>query len=185
MVSRRREIWLVLAVAIAFALLSLPRERRLEVPRLPELAAAEAAAPAPPFELARPDGSRTSLAEHAGRVVLLHFWATWCAPCRRELPALEALRATLEPEGLALLAVSVDAGSAEAVARFAAARAPGLDVLLDPGEDVARRYGAFAYPTSVVIDRTGRIVHRAAGAFAWDAPESVAWFRSLLAAPPQ
>jgi peroxiredoxin len=136
---------------------------------------------APPFELPRADGSRTSLADHAGRAVLLHFWATWCPPCRRELPALEALRAALEPEGLSVLAVSVDAGSGEAVARFTAERAPGLDVLLDPREHVARRYAVGAYPTSVVIDRGGRVVHRAAGAFAWDAPESLAWFRALLA----
>jgi len=178
---RWREILVVVAVAIAFALLSLPRARRLVPPPLPVLPAPVAGTSAPPFELPRADGSRTSLADHAGRAVLLHFWATWCPPCRRELPALEALRAALEPEGLSVLAVSVDAGSGEAVARFTAERAPGLDVLLDPREHVARRYAVGAYPTSVVIDRGGRVVHRAAGAFAWDAPESLAWFRALLA----
>jgi peroxiredoxin len=178
---RRRELWVIVAVAVAFVLLALPRERRLAPPSLPAHASLAAAGPAPPFELPRPDGSRSALADHAGRVVLLHFWATWCPPCRRELPALAALRAALEPEGLAVLAVSVDAGSGEAVARFAAERAPGLPVLLDPREEAARRYGVGAYPTSVVVDRSGRIVHRAVGAFAWDAPESVAWFRALLA----
>lgn len=181
--KRRRDLLVLVALALAFALLSLPRERELAPPRLPALAATGAAElrPAAAFELPRADGSRTSLADHAGRAVLLHFWATWCAPCRRELPALETLRAALEPEGLSVLAVSVDGGSGEAVARFAARRAPGLDVLLDPREEVARRYGVGAYPTSVVIDREGRVVHRAAGAFAWDAPESLAWFRTLLA----
>ena len=139
---------------------------------------AAAGAPAPPFELPRADGGSDSLASYAGRVVLLHFWATWCPPCRRELPALAALRAALGAEGLTVLAISVDAGSPEAVERFAAARAPGLAVLLDPREEVARRYGVGAYPTSVVIDRSGRVVQRAARRVcAWNAPESVAWFR--------
>lgn len=179
--KRRRDLLVLLALALAFALLSLPRERELAPPRLPALDATANQRAAAAFELPRADGSRTSLADHAGRAVLLHFWATWCAPCRRELPALEALRAALEPEGLSVLAVSVDGGSGEAVARFAAGRAPGLDVLLDPREEVARRYAVGAYPTSVVIDRQGRVVHRAAGAFAWDTPDSIAWFRALLA----
>jgi thiol-disulfide isomerase/thioredoxin len=178
---RRRELLVVMTFAAALALLSQPCERPLVAPALPDLRDAAEAPLAAPFELPRAGGGHASLAAHAGGVVLLHFWATWCPPCRRELPALAALRAALAAEGLSVLAVSVDAGSPDAVARFAAERAPGLEVLLDPSEELARRYGVRAYPTSVVIDRRGRVVHRAAGAFAWDAPESVAWFRALLA----
>jgi peroxiredoxin len=177
---RRRELWIVAALAAAFALLALPRGRPLALPQLgaPDLAGAPVA---PPFDLPRAAGGRLALSELAGRVVLLNFWATWCAPCRDELPALQALHETLAREGLAVVAVSVDAGAPDAVARFAAARGLGFAVLHDPSEEVARRYGALAYPTSVVIDRSGRIVQRAVGAFAWQVPESVAWFRARLA----
>ena len=176
---RRREWWIVAAIALAFAVLSLPREPRLEEPRLPALPIASART-APPFELPVAGGGSASLDDYAGSVVLLNFWATWCRPCREELPALQALHAELEAEGLRVLAVSVDAGAAEAVARFASERGLGFPVLHDPGEQTARRYGAFAYPTSVVVDRAGRVVLSATGAYAWNAPKSVAWFRALL-----
>jgi peroxiredoxin len=176
---RRRELWILVAIAAAFAVLALPREPRLAAPLLPALPSAGSRI-APPFELPLAQGGSASLDDYAGEVVLVNFWATWCQPCRAELPALEALQAELAGEGLRILAVSVDAASAEAVARFAAERGLRLPVLHDPSEAVARRYGAFAYPTSVVVDRAGRIVLTAPGAFAWDAPESIAWFRALL-----
>ena len=172
---------MLLALVAAFALLR-ARGGELASPALPPPSAPRERA-APAFELPRAEGGRASLAEQRGRVVLVNFWATWCPPCRAELPALQALHATLAAEGLAVLAVSVDAGPGEAVARFASGRGLDVPVLVDPAEDVARRYGVGAYPTSVVIDRSGRIVHRAAGAYAWDAPESVAWFRALLREP--
>jgi peroxiredoxin len=79
--------------------------------------------------------------------------------------------------------VSVDGGATEDLARFARTRELRFPVLHDRDEAVARSYGVGAYPTTVVVDRAGRIVLRTAGAFAWDAPESVAWFRALLAEP--
>ncbi len=178
---RRREVWILLALAAAFVLLR-ARGGELARPALPPPPALREQA-APVFELPRAQGGRAGLAEARGRVVLLNFWATWGPPCRAELPALQALHRSLAGEGLAILAVSVDAGPPDAVARFAAGRGLAYPVLLDPGERVARRYGVVAYPTSVVIDRQGRVVHRAPGAFAWDAPESVAWFRALLREP--
>jgi peroxiredoxin len=178
---RRRDLWVFAVLALAFALLSRPRSAGLEPPSLPALPAPERAA-APGFELPRLGGGSEGLGDVAGRVVVLHFWATWCAPCREELPALQALYAALRSNGLAVLAVSVDAGGPEGVARFAAERGLAFPVLRDPREEVARRYGVVAYPTSVVIDRHGRIVHQAPGAFAWNAPPVLDWFRRLLAA---
>ena len=120
------------------------------------------------------------LADARGDVVLVNFWATWCPPCRRELPELQALDTALGGEGLRVFAVSVDAGATDALARFASARALRFPVLHDRDGEVARRYAVGAYPTTVVVDRAGRVVLRAAGAFAWNAPESVAWLRGLL-----
>jgi peroxiredoxin len=172
-----RELFILLALVAALVLLR-SRGGELAMPSLPPPAADRQNAP--DFELARAQGGRTSLAEQRGRVVLLNFWATWCEPCRAELPALQALQRDLATEGLAVVAVSIDAGPSEAVARFASGRGLAFAVLLDPREEVARRYGVGAYPTSIVIDRRGAIVYRAPGAYAWDAPESVAWFRALL-----
>jgi peroxiredoxin len=174
----RRDALALLLVAAALVWLGRPRGAPLEAPPLP--AGAAAGAPAPAFALPRAAGGALSSDALRGRVVVLNFWATWCPPCREELPALERVHRALAGEGLAVVAVSVDARP-EAVARFAAARGLGFAVLSDPREQVARRYGVAAYPTTVVVDRRGRIAHRAVGAFAWDAPEAVAWLRTLLA----
>jgi peroxiredoxin len=174
----------VLAIlVVAFALLSLPRDGgRLAVPPLPERSGEERAE-APAFELPLATSGTASLAAVRGDVVLVNFGATWCPPCRHELPALQALESALSASGLRVLAVSVDAGSTDALARFAEDRELRFPVLHDRDQAVARRYGVGAYPTTVVVDRAGRVVVRLSGAFAWDAPESVAWFAALLGEP--
>jgi peroxiredoxin len=137
----------------------------------------------PDITLADRDGKPRSLSEWDGRPQVINFWATWCAPCREELPALARLHGELADQGLLVVGVSVDARP-ELAARFARERALAFAVLGDPREEVARRFGVRAYPTTVVVDRAGRVAHRAVGAFAWDAPEAAAWLRGLLAEEP-
>jgi peroxiredoxin len=180
---RRRDALVLFLVAAALVWLGRARRAPLGPPPLALAAAPASRAPAPPFELPRVDGAAfASAIDGRGRVLVVNFWATWCAPCRDELPALAALHAALAAEGALVVAVSVDARS-EAAARFAAARALPFPVLADPDEAVARRYGAFAYPTTVVVDRAGRVALRATGAFAWDAPAALTWLRALLSEP--
>jgi peroxiredoxin len=121
------------------------------------------------------------LADHSEQVLLLNFWATWCAPCREELPTLEALHRELGDEGLAIIGVNVDPGSAERAGRFAEQQGLGFIVLHDPEQRVASSYGVLGYPTTVVIDRDGRIVLSELGAWDWSHPDAVAWLRELLA----
>jgi peroxiredoxin len=180
---RRRDALVLFLVVAALLWLGRPRAVRLAPPPAPPAVAAAARPPAPAFALPRAAGGAFSSSEGGrARVLVVNFWATWCGPCRDELPALARLHAALAGEGALVVAVSVDA-RAEAAARFASARDLPFPVLSDPNEDVARRFGVFAYPTTVVVDRAGRVAHRAVGAFAWDAPDTVAWLRTLLAEP--
>jgi len=174
---RRRDALVLVLVAAGLVWLGRARGPVLQPPPLAAAPAAERA-PAPPFSLPRAGGGRFALEEARGRVVLVHFWATWCAPCRAELPALARLERARAGEGLVVAAVSVDARPEQAM-RFAAARGLGSPVLFDPAEEVARRYGVAGYPTTFVVDAEGRVAQRLLGSFAWDAPEVEAWLAEL------
>jgi peroxiredoxin len=176
----RRGLFLILMTVLALAWLAGRPPAALPPPPL--------GAPRPPAErplvadwtLPRVNGESATLRDFRGRVLVLNFWATWCGPCRRELPALQSLHQELAHEGLEVVAVSVDAGDPESVARFARERGVTFPIVHDPGEDVARRYGTTAWPTTFVIDRKGRRVYRVAGAWDWAAPATRATLRELL-----
>jgi thiol-disulfide isomerase/thioredoxin len=94
-------------------------------------------------------------------VVILNFWATWCAPCRVEIPHLIALHEEWKAEGVRIVGVSVDRSDASVVRQFVEELGVPYPIVLDPEMDVARAYGGhYAFPTTFVIDREGRIHHR-------------------------
>lgn len=117
-------------------------------------------APAPDFTLPSRDGDSVRLADLRGDVVLVNFWATWCPPCRQEMPLLDQLHARYAPLGFSLLGVNVEQDSALAE-QFLAEVPVGFPILLDPEERVSELYGVPAMPTTVLIDRSGtvRFVH--------------------------
>ncbi|MDH3685360.1 MAG: TlpA family protein disulfide reductase [Myxococcales bacterium] len=176
----RRGLALLVAAVLALAWLAGRPDAPLPPPPLGPLRAPADRPPAPDWSLPTAAGDRATLADFRGRVLILNFWATWCGPCRRELPALQALRESLAGEGLEVVAVSVDTSDPEAVARFARERGVRFPVLHDPSEEVARRYATAAWPTTFVIDRDGRQVYGIAGAWDWAAPETQAALRPLL-----
>jgi thiol-disulfide isomerase/thioredoxin len=125
-------------------------------------------------------GNEVKLTSTRGRVVVMNFWATWCAPCLTELPSLDRLHRALSPEGLVVLAVSVDERSVD-VAAFVRARGLSLPVLRDPGgAEAARGLAVQAYPTTFVVDAAGRLQARYLGVAEWDLPEALDHFRGLL-----
>ena len=124
---------------------------------------------APEFGLPLLGGGEISLRALRGKVVLVNFWATWCAPCEQEMPAMQRLYAQLAPRGFELVAISVDE-DAEDVARFRERLALGFPIALDPKRDAADRYQSFRYPESFLIDREGTLVARYIGERDWDAP---------------
>jgi thiol-disulfide isomerase/thioredoxin len=127
-------------------------------------------------------GNDVRLSSFRGRVVVLNFWATWCAPCREELPSLDRLHRALARDGLAVLAVSVDARGVD-VEGFLKDRGLTLPVGRDPlGAEAARALSVDGYPTTFVIDAAGRLQARYLGVAEWDMPEALDHFRGLLTA---
>ncbi|MCM2307484.1 MAG: TlpA family protein disulfide reductase [Sulfuritalea sp.] len=112
------------------------------------------------------------LAPHKGRPVLINFWATWCEPCREEMPALARLATRWQARGLTVLTVAV-ADNDKRVADFLWETLPEkqtLPVLHDREQTISRAWGARVLPTTVVLDRRHRVVLRGQGAIDWDAP---------------
>jgi thiol-disulfide isomerase/thioredoxin len=126
-------------------------------------------------------GAARSLAEWRGRVVLVNLWATWCAPCVEEMPALDRIAARLGGPDFDVVAISVDRQGAAVVAPFLGKL--GLTRLapyLDPSNAAVRVLGAPGLPVSVVLDREGRELGRVLGAAEWDSPAFEALLRRAI-----
>lgn len=120
---------------------------------------------APALSAVRLDGDSISLARLEGEVVLLNVWATWCVPCRAEIPELEALHRTHVDDGLHVVGVSVDSrGAEDEVRRFIEEMGMTYDVWWDPDQDAIQAFGAVGVPLTVLIDRSGRVAWRHLGA---------------------
>jgi cytochrome c biogenesis protein CcmG, thiol:disulfide interchange protein DsbE len=162
---------------------------RLLVAALAALALAQAPKaadkPAPSIALKALDGSTVRLANSKGRIVLVDFWATWCAPCKVSFPALDALATSLKDRGVDVLAVSVDEDRKDLDAFIAAQPIKTMRILLDPEMKAADAFKVGALPTSFIIDRQGRIRFTHAG-YGPDAVERfAAEIRTLLDESPQ
>lgn len=131
------------------------------------------------FELQSLDGRSVQLADLKGKVVVVNFWATWCGPCKDEMPAFERLRQQLDPERFVLLTVTTDM-QREGIKHFLANLHVQLPVLFDEDQDVSHAYMVRALPTTVFIDRKGVLMGRAVGPREWDAPKAVHALQGLM-----
>lgn len=120
-----------------------------------------AGTPVPELAL-RTDAGESSLAAHRGRVVWLDFWASWCAPCRRSFPWMQAMHTRYHAQGLDIVALNVDA-KPEPARRFLAEHPVGFTVAFDASGESARRFGVRTMPTSVLIGTDGRVLSAHAG----------------------
>lgn len=135
----------------------------------PPFIALETPRPLPPLSFVDGDGAAVTLADFHGRIVLLNVWATWCVPCRKEMPALDRLQGKLEAADFAVVPLSIDHRGRDAVERFY--REVGLTSLrlyLDPSGKAPYTINAFGMPTTLLIDRDGRELGRVIGAAQWD-----------------
>ena len=136
-------------------------------------------APETPFETVA--GEPVTLTVFKDKVVLVNFWATWCAPCVREMPSLDRLQASFDKDRFVILAVSVDRDGAEKVTPFFEKHGiKNLTPLLDRRMRLAGAFGVPGMPTSYLLDRSGRIVGNLPGVAEWDSPEAKALVRFYL-----
>jgi peroxiredoxin len=141
--------------------------------------------PAPLFSLpSLTDQEPVALESLRGRVVLLHFWATWCKPCEEEMPALDRLRRSLDSQRFALLTVSVDEDRSQ-VERYRERLGLSLPILLDSAHEVSHAYQTYRYPESFLLDREGKVVAHFVGPRDWDAEIYVDRIRELLGREPK
>jgi thiol-disulfide isomerase/thioredoxin len=121
-----------------------------------------------------------SLADFQGKIVLLNIWATWCAPCIKEIPALDRLAAALKDTDVIVVAVSVDRKGIDAVKKaLAAFGVQELAPYIDPSGQALRTVRGVGLPTSLLIDREGREWGRVVGTAAWDDDTTIAFFRQI------
>ena len=131
------------------------------------------------FTLPLLNGEQKTLSSHKGKVVILNFWATWCPPCRAEMPSMETLYKRFQNQGLEILAVDIGE-TASAVQPFVRNNNYTFPVLLDLNGNIGSLYGVTAIPTSIIIDRSGKIISRITGSIQWDTQRVIAAFEALL-----
>jgi peroxiredoxin len=137
---------------------------------------------APAFRLQKMDGGVVSLSDLRGKVVMVHFWATWCPPCVDEIPTLDRLHHSLIGKDFEMLTVSVDEGGAGAVAPFIQKNRLNVPVLFDPGHDVAGLYGTYKFPETYIVDRQGVVRYKAIGPRDWTDPSNIQLLRNIIEA---
>lgn len=146
------------------------------VPKLEEMKDRPAA---PEFTLPNPDGRKISLKDFRGKLVFLNFWATWCEFCRQEMPAMERLYREFKSKGFEIVAVNVKDNRKDALA-FAKELKVSYPIVMDPEGEVGLLYGAFAMPTTYLIDRKGVVVARLWGPADWYSPGARKLIRTLV-----
>lgn len=174
-----RKQWLIIGIALVVLVLGVVALLRYG----PQVEPVAVGNHAPDFQVANlASGDTVSLRKHyKGEVTLVNIWATWCIPCRTEMPAMQEAYAALKPEGFHIAAVSVDQGAPEDVRKFVQEMGLTFDVYQDRTTRIEQTYQTTGVPESFLLDRQGRIVKRVIGAHDWNSPANRKLIRRLLA----
>ena len=147
--------------------------------RLGEFMPASPLLPAPAISFVDLAGNTVSLSEFTGKIVLVNLWATWCAPCVREMPSLERVQSRLGDK-IAVVAISEDRGSKTVEPFIGKLGLKSVKIYLDPKSAMERAFKVQGPPTSFLIDREGRVLGRVEGAAEWDKPKLLGILKSFL-----
>lgn len=135
----------------------------------------------PELQFADGEGKSRSLADFRGKVVLLNIWATWCLPCREEMPTLDRLQAALAGKKFEAVALSIDRGGVDAVKKFyTEIGIQHLAIYVDTSSQVGFALATAGLPTTLLIDAEGRELGRLIGPAEWDAPDMVAFLKFVI-----
>jgi len=162
-----------LCLALALLLLALPACSRKQQPALQ-------GNPAPDFTLKDLAGTSIKLSDLRGKVVVLNFWATWCPPCREEIPSMMRLNSAMAGKDFRMLAISIDEGGKDAVEGFFRKSGMSLPALLDTDQAVGKRYGLTGVPETFVIDKKGVILKKVVGAMDWSSPAVIEYLDNAM-----
>jgi len=173
--------WIFVALVVAGAAVGVTIMTRVGS----EVAPVQLGAVAPEFHaIDLATGDSVSLHErYRGKVTLVNIWATWCVPCKVEMPAMERLYDSLAPRGFAIAAVSIDEGSPDDVRAFGQELGLSFDLLQDRSTRIQQTYQTTGVPESFLLDRRGVIVKRIIGAHDWSSPANRALVERLLDEP--
>jgi len=134
---------------------------------------------APDFALKDLDGQSLRLSDLRGSVVLLNFWATWCPPCRQEVPSLQRLNSAMAGKGFRMVTISLDSGGRDTIEEFFRKTGTRVPALPDPSGTIAAKYGVSRFPETFIIDRQGIIRKKVIGAREWDNPEIIGYLEQI------
>lgn len=135
---------------------------------------------APDFTLNNLKGQPVTLSQYRGKVVFLNFWATWCPPCRAEMPSMERLQEVFNGKDFVILAVNVEQYGEQSIKSFLEMSPYTFPILLDPDENLKIRYGVSAIPETFLINKKGIIVDRHLGTLDWSSVEMLKKISALI-----
>ena len=133
---------------------------------------------APEFNLEDQDGKFLKMSDFKGKVVIVNFWATWCPPCRKEMPSMQRAWEVLQKEGIAMLAINVGEDS-DQIFSFTAEYPVEFPLIMDKDSNVARQWRVRGLPTTYIVNPAGKIVYQAIGDREWDSDEIMNQIRRL------
>ena len=136
--------------------------------------------PAPEFLLEDTKGNKVSLSDFRGKVVMVNFWATWCPPCKEEMPSMERLNKIMANDDFVMLAINVEANGRSVVPNFLKENPHNFTVLYDDEGSVQQQYGVFKFPESFIIRKDGTVDKRVIGQIDWASQRTVAYIKSLI-----
>jgi peroxiredoxin len=147
---------------------------------LPSTTAVVAGEVAPDFQLEDTKGNSVTLSALRGKVVMVNFWATWCPPCKEEMPSMEKLNQSMAGEDFVMLAINTEENGRSVVPAFLKNNQHDFTVLYDDKGTVQQQYGVYRFPESFIIRKDGTVDKKVIGAIDWASQKTIAYFKELV-----